>query len=63
MSWAILIPISIAMGLCGVAAFIWALRNNQFDDPKGNASRILLNENPPKMKGYSHDKLASNTKD
>ncbi len=42
-----LIPLSIALGLLGVAAFFWALRNDQFDDPEGNAARVLLNEKPP----------------
>ncbi len=59
MSWAVLIPLSIGMGLIGVAAFIWALHNGQFDDPKGNACRVLLNDNPPQMKGQRHDNLAS----
>lgn len=45
-----LIPLSIALGLLGVAAFIWALRNDQFDDPEGNAARVLLNEIPPQPK-------------
>ena len=45
-----LIPLSIALGLLGVAAFIWALRNDQFDDPEGNAARVLLNDTPPQPK-------------
>lgn len=45
MSWmAILIPVSILMGACGLWAFFWALRHHQFDDPKGNAWRILSPE-------------------
>ncbi|MBK0328951.1 cbb3-type cytochrome oxidase assembly protein CcoS [Rhodobacteraceae bacterium F11138] len=50
MSWAILIPVSIGMGLIGVLAFVWALRNDQFEDPDGNASRVLLNDPPPQPK-------------
>ena len=38
---AILIPISLFLGALGLAAFFWALRSNQFDDPKGHATRIL----------------------
>ena len=41
MSLVVLIPLSIGMGLLGLAAFIWALRHDQFDDPKGQANRIL----------------------
>ncbi len=60
MSLLILIPLSISMGMLGVAAFIWALHHNQFDDPKGNACRVLLNEDPPQTKRQTHDNLASN---
>lgn len=39
-----LIPVALAMGGLGVAAFLWALRTNQFEDPKGAAERILLDD-------------------
>lgn len=38
---AVLIPVSVGMGLVGLGAFFWALRHDQFDDPEGNAARIL----------------------
>jgi cbb3-type cytochrome oxidase maturation protein len=38
----ILIPISLFLGGIGLAAFIWALKTRQFDDPAGDANRILL---------------------
>ena len=38
---AILIPASLFLGLLGLAGFLWALRTNQYDDPKGDAARIL----------------------
>jgi cbb3-type cytochrome oxidase maturation protein len=44
---AYLIPISIVLGACGLAAFFWALRNGQFDDPDGAAQRILFDEDEP----------------
>lgn len=50
MSLLVLIPLSLGLGLLGVAAFIWALNNDQFDDPEGNASRVLLNDAPPERK-------------
>lgn len=37
----VLIPVSLVLGLVGLVAFFWALRTNQFDDPKGHAARIL----------------------
>lgn len=41
-----LIPVAIGLGLLGLAAFFWAVRNGQFDDPEGNASRILIEDEP-----------------
>lgn len=40
----ILIPISLIMGGAGLAAFIWTVRSDQYDDEKGNAARILLDD-------------------
>jgi len=42
-----LIPLSIGMGLTGLAAFFWALRTGQFSDPEGDACRILTPQSPP----------------
>ncbi len=39
-----LIPVALTLGLLGLAAFFWAMRNGQFDDPDGAASRILLDD-------------------
>lgn len=36
-----LIPIAIGLGALGLAAFIWSLRNGQYDDLDGAAERIL----------------------
>lgn len=43
-----LIPIAIFMGLLALIAFIWSLKNGQYDDLEGAASRILFDddENP-----------------
>lgn len=41
---AFLIPVALGLGLLGLAAFFWALRHGQFDDPDGNAARILIDE-------------------
>ncbi|MBO9454978.1 cbb3-type cytochrome oxidase assembly protein CcoS [Paracoccus sp. R12_1] len=40
----ILIPVSLGLGVVGLAAFIWTLRARQYDDPKGDAERILSDE-------------------
>jgi cbb3-type cytochrome oxidase maturation protein len=41
---AILIPIALLLGLCGLAAFFWAIRSGQFEDMDGAAARILIDE-------------------
>lgn len=42
-----LVPISLIMGLVGLLAFMWALRNEQYDDLDGAAERILHAEDRP----------------
>ncbi|WP_050525362.1 cbb3-type cytochrome oxidase assembly protein CcoS [Pseudorhodobacter aquimaris] len=37
----ILIPVSLLLGGAGLAAFFWALKTKQYDDPQGDAARIL----------------------
>ncbi|PRX37375.1 cytochrome oxidase maturation protein, cbb3-type [Meinhardsimonia xiamenensis] len=39
-----LIPASLFLGGLGLAAFIWTLKNRQYDDPEGDAWRILSDE-------------------
>ncbi|MBU4436505.1 MAG: cbb3-type cytochrome oxidase assembly protein CcoS [Alphaproteobacteria bacterium] len=36
-----LAPASLALGALGLAAFLWTMRSGQYDDPKGDAARIL----------------------
>ncbi len=36
-----LIPVSLIMGGLGLGLFFWTLKSNQYDDPQGNAHRIL----------------------
>jgi len=36
-----LIPVSLLLGLAGLGAFFWSVTSNQYDDPDGEASRIL----------------------
>ena len=40
----LLIPVSIGLGLLGLAAFLWALRSGQFEDLEGDQARILFDE-------------------
>jgi len=39
LSW--LIPVSLGLGLLGLLAFVWTMRTHQYDDPEGDAARIL----------------------
>lgn len=39
-----LIPIALLMGASGLAAFLWAMRDGQYDDMEGAANRILIDE-------------------
>lgn len=38
----ILIPASLLLGGAGLVAFVWTLKSNQYDDPEGEAARVLL---------------------
>lgn len=39
-----LAPIAIGMGLIGLGAFWWTLRSGQYEDPAGDAARILVDD-------------------
>jgi cbb3-type cytochrome oxidase maturation protein len=43
----LLVAVSVTLGLCGLAAFFWALSAGQFDDLEGGAHRILDEEDLP----------------
>lgn len=36
-----LIPVALFLGFLGLIAFLWSLKNGQYDDPDGAAVRIL----------------------
>lgn len=41
---AYLIPVALGLGLLGLAAFFWSLKDGQFDDLDGAAQRILIDD-------------------
>lgn len=41
---ALLIPVTLALGIVGLLTFFWTLRNGQYDDLTGDAERILFEE-------------------
>lgn len=44
---ALLIPLALILGLCGLGAFFWAIKRGQFDDMDGASMRILIDEDGP----------------
>ena len=50
-----LVPLAILLASAGVAAFMWAVRNGQFDDVETPAIRMLLDEEEPG--GHKSDKV------
>jgi cbb3-type cytochrome oxidase maturation protein len=42
-----LIPVALFLGLISLAAFVWCLKSNQYEDLEGAARRILLEEDDP----------------
>ncbi|HEX9702725.1 MAG TPA: cbb3-type cytochrome oxidase assembly protein CcoS [Rhodospirillales bacterium] len=60
----LLIPAALFLGLVGLAAFMWALKNGQFDDLDGAAMRILIDDesskkSPPAADGDRKDRPAA----
>jgi cbb3-type cytochrome oxidase maturation protein len=39
-----LAPFSLGLGLIAVAAFWWSLKAGQYEDPAGDAARILVDD-------------------
>mgnify|MGYP000922238426 CR=1 FL=1 len=38
---AFLIPVSLGLGALGLGAFFWTMKSHQYEDPDGDAARIL----------------------
>ncbi len=47
---AYLIPISLCLGGLGLAFFVYTVKSNQYDDPEGDARRILNTDYDDKPK-------------
>ena len=45
-----LIPIALFLGVAGLAAFFWSVKSGQFEDPNGDAARILMDDSKPIVK-------------
>ena len=42
-----LVPLALALGALGLVAFLWALKNGQFDDLDGAAWRAIGDDDLP----------------
>ena len=42
-----MVPMALLLGAVGLAALVWALKSGQFDDPAGDAARILTDKDQP----------------
>lgn len=52
----ILIPITFSLALIGLIAFLWSLKDKQYQDLEGEANRILFDEEDQKNKEISTKK-------
>ena len=43
----ILVPLALCLGLAGLAAFLWSLKNGQYEDLDGAAWRAIADDDPP----------------
>lgn len=43
----LLIPVALVLGLAGLCAFLWSVRDGQFEDLDGAGTRILFDEDKP----------------
>lgn len=42
-----LVPLALGLGLAGLGAFLWSLKNGQFDDLEGAAWRAIMDDDVP----------------
>lgn len=48
-----LVPLAIVLGALGLAAFLWSLKNGQYDDLDGAAWRAIADDEPPETSSTS----------
>lgn len=42
-----MLPAAMLLAGAALAAFLWSLRSGQFEDPAGDAARVLLDDDMP----------------
>jgi cbb3-type cytochrome oxidase maturation protein len=43
----IMLPGAIVLAAVALAGFVWSLKSGQFEDPAGDAARVLLDDDRP----------------
>lgn len=44
-----LVPIIIMVGVVGLVLLFWSVKSGQYDDLEGSSSRILMDDDDPKL--------------
>lgn len=58
-----LVPISLGLGVAGLAAFMWTLRSGQYADLEGSAERILLDEDDKPIAAREASRFSADRRD
>lgn len=59
----LLIPLAVVIMIVAVAAFMWAVKNGQYEDLEGPAHRILMDDDDPRIPGKDIKPDADGLKD
>jgi cbb3-type cytochrome oxidase maturation protein len=49
-----LVPLALTLGALGLAAFLWSLKNGQYDDLDGAAWRAIADDEPAENPSSDH---------
>ncbi|WP_425398619.1 cbb3-type cytochrome oxidase assembly protein CcoS [Aeoliella sp.] len=58
----IMVPVTLALAVSALIAYIWAVRNGQFDDPQSQAYRMLFDDEPVRRKPTEQDSSSDEAK-
>ena len=53
----VLIPLALFLGGLGLVAFLWSLKNGQYEDLDGAAERVLLDDDLEEEKPSARDQV------
>jgi cbb3-type cytochrome oxidase maturation protein len=58
-----LVPMALALGLTGLAAFLWSMRAGQYDDLDGAAVRVLADDDVDLVRSAPLNQSAESRRD